>query len=538
MKKHFSVIAYNSHNLMKQLLSKTLAPKELIVSKNHFHYFREYFNYLITKTIVVENNYVDRDYLEDYSAYYVRCFTPYEKTCTRLHFFTKPFSRTVFQNILRNNISKTKIKEITESYLGFVVIKPLPMTIIGRTCLKTYPNEKKRNYPIIRDYKTNLFGIKLTVDSLAFQEQDSVVAACATSALWSTFHGTGILFHHSIPSPVIITEKASKKFPSLTRTLPSNGLLIEQMVQAIRNVGLEPYSKSAADYFLLKSTIYAYIKAKIPIVLLINLANKVSSSYKLNKDTPLYIDMGKHAVAVTGYSIKRSTKINFEQYGFRCVTSNIDKIYVHDDHVGPFSRMIFDDIKISVYSKEKDKNEEFMSLGTSWRDKNEKYGNIRAIPDIMLIPLYHKIRIPFSIIQDATINFNAILNSFILEGFMPFKEYLIWDMYLITVSDLKNEILRSVEIKSETKLKLLTFPMPKYIWRSTGLNGKNKIIDLLFDATDIEQGPLFIFAIEYEVNFSIVLHEICKSDNIKKHNGNGPEQKIIQWFRNKENDPH
>lgn len=140
---------------------------------------------------------------------------------------------------MKGNLS---LKEsLQQNYLGFIVVKPLPMTIIGRTCLVTYPKEggKDRYFPIIRKYNVNLFGINLSVKSLAFQEQDNVVAACAASALWSVLHGTGILFQHSILSPGEITKEATKQLPIETRTFPNKGLSVEQMAHAIQSVNLD-----------------------------------------------------------------------------------------------------------------------------------------------------------------------------------------------------------------------------------------------------------------------------------------------------------
>ncbi len=78
-----------------------------------------------------------------------------------------------------------KIKELKESYLGFSVIKPLPVTFLGKTCLKAYSNDSndgsERHY-IHRQYIANLLGIQFSVDSVAYQEQDKVVSACATTS--------------------------------------------------------------------------------------------------------------------------------------------------------------------------------------------------------------------------------------------------------------------------------------------------------------------------------------------------------------------
>jgi len=66
-------------------LSGQNTPEE-IRGKSQPAYLDEYFRHGGVKTIVVERGYVDRDYLEDYAAYYVRCFEPYDRYCSRLHF--------------------------------------------------------------------------------------------------------------------------------------------------------------------------------------------------------------------------------------------------------------------------------------------------------------------------------------------------------------------------------------------------------------------------------------------------------------------
>ena len=68
--------------------------------------------------------------------------------------------------------------------IGFVVIKPLPKTIFGRTCLKTYDVDQGRRHYITRNYDIN--------------------------------------------------------FPTEERFIPNEGLGIDQMVHSIYSVGLEP----------------------------------------------------------------------------------------------------------------------------------------------------------------------------------------------------------------------------------------------------------------------------------------------------------
>src|SRR6185437_7191964 len=151
---------------------------------------------------VYEAPYIDRHFSEDFGGYYVRCFGQYRKQCARIHFFGSDFSQQRVEQLL---VALTPSKDISDelNYLGFVVVKPLPETVVGRTCLKQQQALPK--FPTLRQQKVNFFGIDLEFDSLPFQEQDNEVAACATSALWSVLQGTAKLFEHKILTPLEIT---------------------------------------------------------------------------------------------------------------------------------------------------------------------------------------------------------------------------------------------------------------------------------------------------------------------------------------------
>lgn len=530
MSSNFKALEYSISELKNILVDNSKASIHLIESKIYVVYFEEYFNTLKARTIIVEYNYVDRDFLEDFSGYYVRCFPDYKRYCTRIHFFDRLFAEDDFKNLI--SASKNSLlteKDLQDSYLGFVIVKPLPKTIIGRTCLRTYPKKDagkdgERFFPIIRQYNVNLFGISLNVETLAFQEQDQVAAACATSALWTVFQGTGKKFQHSIPSPVKITEKAFQSFPWATRAFPNrDGLTAEMMAQAIRDVGLEPFSPNPGDEYIRKATLYAYLRGQIPILLGFTIC-KVNDQYQLD-----YTIAG-HAVAVTGFHLGSHIEPLMSS-GFLLKASQMDKIYVHDDQVGPFSRMNFDKIKISS----SEDSSQIDSISTSWGSQG---GNYRAVISLMLIPLYHKIRIPFEVVFDASMRFdNSFVEVLRVQGVMPFlKERLEWDIYLTTINDLKSEIFNSTRIESNLRLEILSCSLPHFIWRATATHEGDNVLDFLFDATDIEQGQFFLRAIEYNQELSKVLREISKVPSLEKTFQTIPEGKIIEWFKQQSND--
>ncbi len=474
-----SVPAYEIHPYSIQTLKEILVlkseknPPEVIESKNHTAFFEGYFNEpsISAKTIIVENDYVDRDFLDDYSGYYVRCFKRYRRKCTRLHFFDTLITEEEFNWMLQGKAEDAQLKSFKKSYLGFVVIKRLPETIVGRTCLKTYGDDNgRRHYNTIRCYGASLFGLELAVETLAFQEQDHVVAACATSALWSCFQGTGKMFQHPFFSPVEITKAACDHMPLETRAFPNRGLSAEQIAHAIQSVNLEPYAVEVTNREILQANVYAYCKMGLPLLLGTCLVDT-------SGDTPKHLD--DHLVTVTGYSLPPVDPIPHELSGFLTMSAQIDKIYAHDDQVGPFSRMTLDPDEITFVHRDLGKIKG-NAISTSY--------DVTAMPKTIFIPLYNKIRIPLEPIRDIVIDFDEHIEAFRDLDLLSLPQRLVWDIYLMTINQFKKSVLESDWSGGKDKRELLLKQMPRFLWRATAFCDKMPVMDLLFDATDIEHG--------------------------------------------------
>ena len=96
-------------------------------------YQAEYiFNYLKNKeidaqTAIIEEKYIDKDYLLDYAGFYARSFEPIDRCTKRIHFFSGKFDQRYFRNVL-TNYNENKIKKFGR-YLGFIVLKNLKILI-------------------------------------------------------------------------------------------------------------------------------------------------------------------------------------------------------------------------------------------------------------------------------------------------------------------------------------------------------------------------------------------------------------------------
>lgn len=452
-----------------------------VKQKLHRIYFEEYFNQLNAKTIVVEEDYIDRDYLEDYAAYYDRCFRDYPRRTHRLHFFDLAFEKDDFDAFLAKEESSLSEQSLQDSYLGFVVVKPLPQSVVGRTCLRTYPSDNgRRFFPSLRTYEVHLFGFRLEVQSLAYQEQDTVVAACATSALWSCFQGTGKLFQHSIPPPVEITEWAGEHMPenivvASARAFPNAGLTASQMAYAVRRVGLEPVVVGTKNRHGLNGVAYAFLKGRIPCVLVCSLKEWDGSAF---------VSMGQHAVAITGFSLIETPPQSFVDTGFQLRSARIDKLYGHDDQVGPFARMCWPAPEDAAAGLPVDEG----ILRTSWP------GAVYAQIGFVLLPLYHKIRIPYSEIHDAMLELDRYAEG-IRARLEPEVLRAEWDIYLTTASDYKASVREHYPAWGVDPRESLYKELPRFLWRVTVRVGGREQLDLLFDATGIASHDLLVHAV-------------------------------------------
>ena len=475
----YKIITYSIENLITLFSDFAHAATERIAQKGHCGYFQEYCDKLNAQTIIAEYHYTDRDFLDDYSTYYTRCFTDYDRRCIRIHLFNIVIDPEAFRDLLMGLDTPLTEEHLNQSYLGFIVVKPLPETVVGRTCLKVYPQENRRYYPCVTTIRVNLFGLNLQIASLPFQEQDQVVAACATSALWSVFQGTGKLFEHPIPTPAKITSIASAGSYALDRTFPNNGLTAEQIAQAIRTIGLEPSCIPVTEPQIFKSTLYAYLHAGIPIHLTVGLYDTIRQRL-----------LGLHAVGVTGYSLKHGLT-PYGEHDFLAEYSRIDEIYAHDDQVGPFARMKFNDKTIPIKLDDDEEERDHFTLTTSWMKGHGERGHIYAIPIRAMIPLYHKIRIPFDVIHDGIMLFDLLMKITRAP-----VEPLCWEMRLTTVSALKSELLASPYLDPNSKYHILTERLPRFLWRATAYENDMPVFDAFFDATDIQQAPLMRCVLE------------------------------------------
>lgn len=482
--------AFSKEALISGLASEH-APASVIASHSHVSYLFGYLDSLKAKSLIVESPYVDGDYLDDYTAYYARCFTSFGRWTKRLHFFDETISEADFARLM-GGVSEEEAKFFQEYYLGFIVARPLPEAIIGRTVLKTYDPDGRRFYPATKDYEARICGITLLVRSLAFQEQDTVLAACATVALWSCFHQTSHLFQTSVPTPASITRTASQA-AHYGRPIPSSGLQVEEICTAIRGLALEPelVDLRSGGTVPLASLLYGYLEMGLPVLLVIEL-------YRAGEEEP----DGLHAVTLTGYSLQ-SAVIRPEEVKSQSLPPlkgrRIDKVYGHDDQIGPFARLALQDAP--------DEAPFPLRLETSWKDEDGKPYD--AYPYAVIVPVYNKIRLRFIDILQWVTSIDALVS----ELFPEHSEHE-WDIHLLFSNAYKAMVRVDPMRPPLLKREILSANHPRFWWLAALTVQGQPVLELLFDATGIARSLPLTAIIWLSESFAEIFgEEISKAEN-------------------------
>jgi hypothetical protein len=476
----FEIQAFAEDSFHAALCNET-CPQVRVAKSRQVAYLCGYLQAIRARTIVIEHEYTDGDYLDDFASYYVKCFRAYRRRCKRIHFFSEPISPDKFLNAVRGALGPDEQNALESAYLGFIVARPLPDAIVGRTLLRTYDSDNgRRHYPCTKRYSANLFGVELSVCTLPFQEQDSVLAACATVSLWCCFHKTADLFGTPIPTPAMITRMASQAVQH-ARPIPSHALNVFQMCTAVAEVGLEPEMIEMKGSVPLVSLVCGYLHLGLPVVLLVNVPG-----------------VGDHAITVTGYSLREQI-VHTQEVGpgeacIPMIGLRVDEFYAHDDQIGPFSKL---NIKIGPPVQVNHIWTPF-SLEGSWKDAQNTVTPLRVL--FALIPVYHKIRVTFLDLQTWLTRLDSTLASLVL-GNAGQRE---WEAYLTTSNEYKRSI-RNVGIKSEQMMPLLLMQHPRFCWRAMLTVAGLQAVELLVDATDMARSMPVYQIIWHDQNVKVAV---------------------------------
>ena len=445
-----------------------------------FQYLLNYLKFersgLQVKTIVREKYYTCLNFLEDYANYYARCYTQYEKHCKRVHFFKDEFVDSDFEQMLQNPKHAN-----WNGYVGCIVIKPLPKGIFGITHLKTYPETDTRYYTCLFEKTINLFGHDCHILTMPFKEQDGIVVSCVTTALWMAFQKTSKLFNTKAPSLSEVTILAGDKYSNSGKIFPSKGLEMYQVCKAITNNGLisEVRSDLTSNRFL-KGLIYAYLKGGIPVLLTLRLPTNDEH----------------HLVTANGYKFNPDNNVKY-------VSDEITCFYVHDDQIGPFSRLLINNKEEEIIDENDRKVKYDYSLVTSWwkkeklhdwitqnnefenkqeNNKNNPESFMSSTPAYAIIPVSQVIKVTYEdIIEQQEII------EFVIGVFTDINCNFKWDIFITKSNEYKKWLIEQFGQKETRITDILTTSFPQYIWIIQAWIEDILIFDFIYDTVELNR---------------------------------------------------
>lgn len=283
------------------------------------------------KTVLVEEDYIDRDFSEAYTAYYAKTFRRHRKLCTRLLFFSE--SMDFLSNT--DDISKTieSLENVGKrSFLGWAVMRPISQAPLSQIILKA-PSAPSgfEGHPLVRaPYTAHLLGVEFVVDGIPMTQQDSRIGACAQAVIWvmarhfNARHRGPWLSIVSITNAAIATPDhfINKVIPAGSEYLTGNN-----MVAALRVAGRETLLYAAPgnppNWGQLRPVdiINRYIDSGIPVLVGLGFRNQ---------------DIG-HAVVATGQVLRPSLGSALPNRPTRA--EFCEAFYVNDDQLGPNIRV-------------------------------------------------------------------------------------------------------------------------------------------------------------------------------------------------------
>lgn len=197
---------------------------------------------------LLEADYVDPDYRDEYVHYYAFTYRQLPTRCARLHFF--------------------RSEQDEDRYLGFCVLRPIGDHPVGRTMLVP-PDELQEYVSCTVATTVHPLGRRLQVRAFPFMEQDSQYGRCAHASIWMV-----ALYHHlahGTPRHLVSDiRRGAATRSELFRATPSPGLSVPQVGAALQHLGLDQIAYVTPDLdkrSSLAAVACRYLNSGMPVIL-------------------------------------------------------------------------------------------------------------------------------------------------------------------------------------------------------------------------------------------------------------------------------
>lgn len=266
------------------------------------------------KSVVLESNYICKDYRNLYSNYYSKKFTPRPVDTNRLHFFSCP--EVAIPELLLYPV------DYRNHYLGYSVITPVKERCLGRTIVNPYRlvNANSSNsFYLTTQFGSHINGVHFNVSGYPYIAQDRDVIVCAHSALW------GVCRYLSERYPIY-----AEKYPfdliqltehSMGRTYPLRGMYYADYSHILSAFGAYPIiikmkeTVTSAEYIPSAfEDLYTYVESGFPVL----------------------ASFPNHVVSIVGHTIDYNKPVTPDAHNLIDSSAFVKQFIVVDDNFFPY----------------------------------------------------------------------------------------------------------------------------------------------------------------------------------------------------------
>jgi len=444
--------------------------------------------------VAVIEPYISTDWSDEYGALYCRAFQQTSPFAWRIHFFGKDGADIT----IRPEDLFLLPKEIQDAYLGFCVVRPIAAFRVGDTVLMSPctiemkgPGNTKEIMHLghcAAPFKTSLLGNELKVKGMPFIQQDTSVGVCAESDLWMVARYLNKLGEVRRYRPSEITEIATRM---LNMGQVREGLIDWQMVDALRQMGLNAVQLTPKDPDEAKDFLYTCVESSLPVI----------------------TGIPAHVVVLIGHDYRSPAHF---RGGEKAMSGLVNHFYVNDDARGPYIKEAVGTVTSTTAAVGK---QSFLTL------KGE-------IIDFCIVALPPRVHLRWEDVREHTKTWLRTASAYVSAD-LGFAKTDLWDSKLLRNLVTRTYLRRSRDFKQdlvreerpcrhpEFVAKYRCMQMPKYVWvvelgiksKLEGCDPYSRTIvgEIVFDST----------ANRHIVDKSVLAFHLAGMMYVRGHNGDG-----------------
>lgn len=418
--------------------------------------------------VVIETDYVDKVYRDSFYHYFVTKLNPPKRECIKISFFDREIRTNSFFKL-------EQVDRLRGSYLGFMVIRPLPDSPVGRSVISPRALKEERMGIRVRkaEIDSTVMGLKMSVCGFPHSSQDGETMSCAETTLWALLEYFGNQYPEYKPVLLSHILKVLEN-QSHVRQTPSRGLYSRDISYALKSLGFGVVSYSRESYdggAEFKRLFSTYVESGIPIIALIDGAK--------SKFRHAALCIGR--VDITGDMVLNMQPL----YDFsQDIAGKRENVIRWNDHIADFVLM---DDNAAPY-----KRVSFEHPTRHYKDGDYSDGEINHF----IVPLYSKVYLTaenamkqmelWAANKKLEIEKDSVLRTFLTSG-RSYKDY----------------VMLNPTIDSSLRGFILQKAMPKFVWVTEISSKADLSLDeprihgaIVLDATEVRDlnSASFIFA--------------------------------------------